>query len=563
LITGKRVFDGDSAGQVIAAILKDQPPSIRESSPSTPTGIDRVVHTCLEKDPDKRWQSARELSHALEWMASEASTPRVPSTPVSAPARSIRRWQGATVVGLTAAAIAIWVSRPAPPRAVEPIRFQVLPPADSQFGTYVGLSPDGEHLAFTAIGADGIDRLWIRDLQRLEARVLSGTEGAASIIWSPDSRHIAFGFSNQLKRIDINGGPPRIVCEADSPVGSGAWTSEDIIIFGSRGGAGGVKRVSASGGVPSPLTSLEGGTSSFPSLLSGRQFLYYRRGPIEGIFSASMDQVPDKQPTRPVLPSDHAGAYVRSPTSHQGYLFFVRDQILMIQPFDERTLTLSGDATAVDRIATVNAYSAFSASTNGRLAYRTGRRSTSQQLTWFDRDGKTLGTVGDPGSHEQIALSPDGKRAVYRDDVAAVRGDLWLADLTRGVSERFTSNGALGGVPVWSPDGTRIAYRVENTVVQKRVNGVGDAEVLLRASTQTTPTSWSRDGRFLLLTRIGPANTRLGQRHFSRPSTTNRRRGSHPMAAGSRIRRTSPAARKSTSGPLFLLAPLNRLQAPA
>jgi dipeptidyl aminopeptidase/acylaminoacyl peptidase len=299
------------------------------------------------------------------------------------------------------------------------------------------------------------------------------------------------------------------VGEADSPVGSGAWSPDDIIIFGSRGGAGGIKRVPAAGGVPTHLTSHEGGTSSFPSLLTGRRFIYYRRGPTEGIFVGSMDEAPERQPTTPLLASVYAAAYARAPSSNAGYLFFVRDQTLMVQPFDEQTLRLSGDAVPIDRIATVNAYAAFSVSGNGRLAYRSGARSTSRQLTWFDRDGKRLGTVGDPAGHEQLALSPDGRRAAYRDDVGGVAGDLWLADLTRGVSEKLTVDRLLGGFPVWSPDGTRIAYRVVNDVVQKRTSGVGLAEVLLRSPIQTTPTSWSRDGRFLLLTSIGAANTQL------------------------------------------------------
>jgi Tol biopolymer transport system component len=510
LITGRRAFEGTSTSSVIAAILKDQPPPIRQLCPATSSGVERVVQTCLEKDPDKRWQSAGEIRHALEWVTADGVRGDDP-TPAAAASRRIRWWQAATVVALlaAAAATAIWAARPAPATTAEPMRFQVLPPTDSTFTVYVGLSPDGQHLAFTATGADEVVRLWVRDLKNLDARVLPGTEGAQSIIWSPDSRYIAFGFSNQLKRIGIAGGPPQLVGEADSPVGSGAWSPDDIIIFGSRGGAGGIKRVPASGGVPTPLTSREGGTSSFPSLLPGRRFIYYRRGPTEGIFVGSIDETPERQPTTPLLVSVYAAAYARAPSSNDGYLFFVRDRTLMVQPFDEQTLRLHGDAVPIDRVATVNAYSAFSVSANGRLAYRSGARSASRQLTWFAREGKRLGTVGDPAGHEQLALSPDSRRAAYRDEVGGVAGDLWLADLTRGVSEKLTVNRSLGGFPVWSPDNTRIAYRLATDVVQKRTSGVGAAEILLRSPIQRTPTSWSRDGQFLLLTSIGPANTLL------------------------------------------------------
>ena len=509
LLTGRRAFDGANTSSVIAAILKDQPPSIRQLRPATPNSVDRLVQTCLEKDPDKRWQSAREIKHALEWLTADDARHDEPTRAAGA-AHRIRWWQTATVVALLAAAgTAIWARRPAPAQTAEAMRFQVLPPPDSTFSTYVGLSPDGQHLAFTATGGDEIGRVWVRDLKSLEARVLTGTEGAQSIIWSPDSRHIAFGFSNQLKRIDIAGGPPQLVCEADSPVGSGAWSADGIIIFGSRGGAGGIKRVAATGGVPTPLTARDAGTSSFPSLLSGRRFIYYWRGPIEGIFVGSMDEPPERQPTTPLLPSAYAAAYVRGASSSDGYLFFVRDQTLMVQRFDELALRLSGDAVPIDRIATVNAYSAFSVSTNGRLAYRSDARSTSRQLTWFDRDGKRLGTIGEPAAHEQLALSPDGRRAAHRDDIGSVAGNLWLTDLTRGVSEKLTVDRSLGGFPVWSPDGTHIAYRVVNDVVQQRTSGVGSPEILLRSPIQTTPTGWSPDGRFLLLTSIGAANTQF------------------------------------------------------
>ena len=129
----------------------------------------------------------------------------------------------------------------------------------------------------------------------------------------------------------------------------------------------------------------------------------------------------------------------------------------MVQAFDDRTLAFGGDPVPIDRIASVNNYPVFSVSTTGRLAYRIGAQSTAFQLTWFDRSGKPLGTVGDPGAHEQLALSPDGKRAAYRDGLGTVAADIWIADLPRGVSERFTFDRALGGFPVWSPDGSRMA----------------------------------------------------------------------------------------------------------
>jgi Tol biopolymer transport system component len=510
LVTGKRVFDGASPPSVMASILKDQPRPMSELRPLTPKGLDRVVRTCLEKDPDKRWQSARDVKHALDLITLDTADRDRPG-PAKATARSLRLWQGAAVVALLGAVGAfVWASRPAPAATPEAVRFQVAPPSGTAFGTYVALAPNGQQLAFTAVGADGIVRLWVRDLTRTEPRMLAGTDGAQSAFWSPDSRYIAFGFNNQLKKIDVGGGPPQTLCEVANPVGSGAWSRAGIIVFGSRG-VGGLNRVAESGGAPTLLTSPEGGFSSFPSFLpDGQHFVYFRRGPVRGIFAGSVDAKPEGQPATPVLIADAGGAYVSTSSLGSGHMLFIREGTMMVQPFNGNTLTFSGEAVAIDRVATVNQYPVFSASANGRLAYRPGGPPGSEQLTWFNRDGKVLGTVGAPGAHEQLALSPDGTRAAYRDTPHSIGGDLWVMDLSRGVSTRLTSEGTLGGFPAWSPDGKRIAFRSGSDLLQKASDGTGDASILLRAPVEDAnnkdPNSWSGDGQFLLFTMVG-ANT--------------------------------------------------------
>ena len=366
LITGKRAFDGNTPASVIASILKEQPQPVTQLSPMTPTGIDRVVQTCLEKDPDRRWQSAREVKHALDWVSLDARATPNQQERSKAGRRSLRLWQGATAAALTTVGVMMWANRPPATTATAvPVRFEIAPPAGTIFETYVALSPDGQRLAFTATGADGIVRLWYRDLKSVEPRMLPGTEGAQSAFWSPDSRHIAFGFRNQLRKIDPSGGPPQTLCEVEGLVGSGAWSQEGVILFGRRG-VGGLTRVSEAGGATAPVT--EGGFSGFPSFLpDGRRFLYFRRDPTPGVFAGSLDNKPEDQPTTAVLVTDVAARYVSASDPDTGYVFFVRDQTLMAQRFDERTLTLAGDAAAIDRVATVNNYPAFSASSNGRL----------------------------------------------------------------------------------------------------------------------------------------------------------------------------------------------------
>ena len=236
LITGKRAFEGSTPASVIASILKGQPQPITQLSPMTSTGIDRVVQTCLEKDPDRRWQSAREVKHALDWVSRDALATPDHQELKTAGTRSLRLWQAATgAAALAMVGVMVWANRPpAAPTAV-PVRFHIAPPAGASFETYVALSPNGQRLAFSATGADGIVRLWYRDLMNVEPRMLPGTEGAQSAFWSPDSRHLAFGFRNQLKKIDPSGGPPQTLCEVEGPVGSGTWSQEGVILFGRRG----------------------------------------------------------------------------------------------------------------------------------------------------------------------------------------------------------------------------------------------------------------------------------------------------------------------------------------
>jgi predicted Ser/Thr protein kinase len=252
LITGKRAFQGKTRTSLVASILKDQPKPLSELQPLSPPALERVVATCLEKDPDKRWQSAREVKHALEWISSEAPAR------ASAPAAPARRWLWPSVaaIAIVIAGVTAWVLWPKhPPAPARVTRFQVPMPDNSTYGAYLSLSPDGRKLLFTTIGQDG--GLWVRDLDTLEARLLPGTRNVLGIAWSPDSRFVAFGQGNQLKKMDITGGPAQTLCEISAAiVGSAAWNREGVIIFGSVPGP--IWRVSQAGGVPTEVTAVEG-----------------------------------------------------------------------------------------------------------------------------------------------------------------------------------------------------------------------------------------------------------------------------------------------------------------
>jgi WD40 repeat protein len=411
LIAGRRAFEGASQASLIASILKERPRPLDELQPLTPKAIDRVVQTCLEKDPDKRWQSTREVKHALEWIALEAPKPPPPAGRRSN--RQLRVWQGAAAVLAAAAVVAavnVWPPWGAAP-ATELVRFQIPSPDNVTFETYVALSPDGRRIAFTAFGSDGLVRIWVRDLNAIEPRVLAGTENAQSLFWSPDSRYLGFGVGNQLKKIDASGGPPQTLCEVPNPVGSGDWSEDGVIVFGGRG-VRPVSRVSETGGVGTAVPEAPGVFHAFPWFLpDNRHFVYFRSGPTTGIYVGSLDTTPEDQGSVPLLAtSESRVVYASDGGAGTGHLLSLRDGTLMAWPFDADRLQLMGEPVPLaERVAAVNQYGVFSASRTGVLAYRTGGQAANRQLTRVDRQGKPLGPVSGRiesggGSADMIAV---------------------------------------------------------------------------------------------------------------------------------------------------------------
>jgi Tol biopolymer transport system component/predicted Ser/Thr protein kinase len=502
LITGKRAFEGSTQASLIAAILKDQPPPVSELQPVTPKALDRVVQTCLEKDPDRRWQSAREVKHALEWISLEAPAP----APAAAPAKRQWLWQGVAAALAVIVAVTAWALWPKPAAPVKSTRFQILLPEKEDFGLWMAFSPDGRKLAFTTRGPQ--PGVWIRDLDALETRHLPGTENAAALFWSPDSRFLAFGGGGQLKKIEVSSGPPQTLCEA-AGVGVGSWAPDGVIIFGASG-QGPLRRVPASGGVPTDVTAVdrqrgEAFHSSPVFLPDGRHFLYLVGGSpeVNGIYVGSLDTKPEEQKRERLLATRFSAGYTPSQEATGGRLFFMRESTLMSQPFDAGRLQLTGEPIAVaEQLGSSGFHGFFSVSPSGALAYRTGAQPASFQLTWFDRQGKTQGTFGQLRPDQGIALSADGTRAAVRDAPPAAIGDIWTLDFARGVRTRLTFRQSSGSGPVWSPDGSRIAFaagNAEDTLYVKASNGAGDESELLKKSAEIKePNSWSRDGRFLL-----------------------------------------------------------------
>ena len=524
MLTGKMAFRGESVTDTLAAVIKEEP-DWSQLPAGTPIRVRVLLQRCLQKDPKQRLRDIGDARISLDEVLSGA-----PDASLAGVARiAAPLWRRPLPWALFAATLAIalavlgWAYMRvinAPARTAELTRFQIpLTVNSAPGGGNFALSPDGRQLAFAVTGSDGVSRLWIRSLDSLEARPLLGSESPEfpPFFWSFDSRYIAFDAGGKLKKIDVSGGGAETLCDLSCNAIGGSWNPDGVIIFGLNPGS--LMRVSANGGPASPLTTLDSSRNetnhAYPSFLPDRRhFIYLRRSETpesSGVYVGSLDARPEEQDSKRLLATDSGPAYVPSADPGFGQVLFIRDGTLMAQPFDARRLELSGEpVTVADQVGTLLDRGLFSASTNGVLVYKTGAGGVSQQLTWFDREGKVLGTAGEPGTYLTLALSPDGTRAaVGRFDRNPA---LWLVDFSRGTSTRFTFGPSSGRRGIWSPDGSRIIFASAPSGVfdlyQKLASGVKDEELLLKSSENKYPSSWSSDGHFLLYQVSDPKTTK-------------------------------------------------------
>ena len=501
MATGKRAFVGKTQASLVAAILASEPQPISVVQPMSPLALDRVVKVCLAKDPDQRFQSVHDLELQLRWIAEGGSQAGVPG-PVATRRRRSQNlaWGVAAALAVALAAVSFLHFREEPPTPAAPVRFQIPAPEDTTLGPILNLSPDGRKLAFLAAGR----RLWVHFLESGESRDLTAADG--SPFWSPDSRFIGYPFDNKLKEIEATGGPSQTVADLPGNWGAGAWNQDGVIVFGIS--AKGLFLVPASGGSPVQITAVDSARQErshyCPSFLpDGRHFVYIRASTAaekSAIYLGSLDASPEQQSSKPLVASNWGPVYAASADPNTGYLLFMREGTLMAQPFDNHRLELKGQATAVaeqvgDNGGGTGGYGGFSASANDVIVYWRG--GGDRLLTWYDRDGKVLGTIGEPGDYRDLALSPDGTRVAYRKR-SGQTSNIWLVDLSRSTSTRFTFGSTVDASPLWSPDGKRIVFRSGNDLYQKLASGVKDPELLLKSSAVAHADSWSRDGRFLL-----------------------------------------------------------------
>jgi len=520
MLTGRKLFERESLSETLAGVLKE-PPDLT----LVPAQVRPLLQRCLEKDPKKR---LRDIGDAMAFL--ESTPEPIPSVASVPPPPPRRQWLWPSIAALflfTTLALSFIHFREAPPPA-RLMHFTIpAPEKNSITQALFAVSPNGRYVVFEARGADGISRLWLRDLEETEAKPLPGTERSGTTVpfWSPDSRFVAFNTSDpagrKLKKIDVTGGPPQIICDlppsGNSELG-GSWNREGTILFGSDRG---VMRVSAAGGVASPATSLNPSWKErlqlSPTFLpDGKHFLYVRNSNANpektGLYEGSLDSKPEQQSSRLLL-AGFTSVYVPSSDPAHGQVLFVCNGSLLAQAFDNSRSELSGSPIAVaENVGTSGggAWGRFSASLNGVLVYQT-EDIPNVRLTWYDRNGRVLGTVGEPARYLRLVLSRDGtKAALNRIDPLSGDRDIWLVDLAQGTSTRFTFD-PFSDTPIFSPDGNRVAFRSSRNgalgLYEKAANGAGSEDMLVKPTTAGTLSDWTADGRFLIYGGGAPFNT--------------------------------------------------------
>jgi Tol biopolymer transport system component len=498
MLTGEQMFHGDTVTDVLASVVR-QDPDLRR----VPDNVRPLLARCLAKDPKKRLRDAGDAMLLLD----------VPAT-MAAPANRTLTWTLGGASAVLAIALA-WVTfthaRQSAP-AAETTRFIISYPAETSpisSGVFA-ISPDGRQVAFGAFGSDGVPRIWLRPIDQVRAGALPGAEInrlSLALFWSPDSSSLAYWDDQKLKRIAIAGGPAQTIADFDVNVLGGSWNRDGTILIGS---VRGLMQVPANGGTLSPVTKA---AANQPHLLphflpDGKRFLYLQGGEpgTRALLVGSLDAKPEEQISTPLMKTDYGAAFVPGPNRQDGHLLFLRDTALMAQPFDATRAQLSGEPIpVVEQVAVANVgYGYYTASETGSLVYFKAL-SRNAQLTWFNREGgQSGGRSIQAGRSGVIKLSPDGTRVALTRFDEADNQDIWQIDLASGLTTRFTFDAAADSQPVWSPDGTRIAWQSNrggfSGLYSKLADGSGSDELLYKFDAEIAPglTDWTRDGRFLV-----------------------------------------------------------------
>jgi len=537
MATAHRAFDGKTMAGVMAGILERDPAPISSVQPSSPLLLDRLVKTCLAKDPDERWQTAHDVKLQLQSMrevgsqfsaaASAATTAAAAEAASAAEAAQSRRNRARTLMLLgTALVTAIlagalgYLAHSARPETklnatiTLPPNLQIEP-----FNVSFVFSPDGEKIAFAGINEKGTSSLYVRRLDTESPQLLAGTEGAASPFWSPDGHSLGFFADKKLKRIDVTSGSVAVICDAPAGRG-GSWNSSGVILFAPSNQTG-LFTVSASGGSATQVTTIEdtakGGTDRVPFFLPDGKHALFIRSSLQFTMPGTiyvLDLASKK--IDKLLDSDSEAQY-----AEPGYILFSRDGNLLAQAFSASNFKLSGEPIVVAQQVALNAYrraSQFSVSNTGMLLYAPDAGTRLKQLTWFSlEDGSELAKLGEPVRVSDLSLSPDDRRAAAvisagKSSTITADAALWLYDLLRATSTRLTFASGAFEFPVWSPDGQSIFFsnnRTPVSILRKSAGGDSEAEPILADGIFRGLSAVSPDGQLLATATQVPRDFRV------------------------------------------------------
>ena len=510
MITGRRAFDGPSRMSLMRSIMSDTPPPVSTLQPVAPRALDRLIATCLAKDPDDRWQSARDVARELTWVreSSSATTSEVPvGAKTAMPARQKRIPVGAAaglvLVAVAASTTATWSLRPIASIPPSPVaRLSLTLPSGDHLGDLVrpsiALSPDGTSLAYIGLH-EGTNQIFVRALDSLETHLVPGTDSASAPFFSPDGQWIGFFSGGKLKKVPTTGGAVQNVCDATSNEG-GTWAADDTIYFAPTNTSG-LWKVSATGGSSTAVTTLDRNKGEvshrWPQVLPGGTAVIFTvwTGPGSDERHLHLHMLGSGE-RRVLVPGASTGRYVAS-----GHLVYSRDDALFAVPFDLAHFQVNGSPVALPERAIDDEGAHFSVSSSGLLAYLPAApRRFDRRLVWVDATGNIEPLPMAARGYTDPVLSPDGRFVAFT-QLGAIEA-IWIYDLTRHTLAAFTSTSVGSSQsPIWAPDGKRILYRGTRTgfrnLFWKDVDGGGVEERLTSSENLQTPTSWSADGKYV------------------------------------------------------------------
>jgi serine/threonine protein kinase len=507
MITGRRAFEGKSQLSVMTAILEKDPEPLAQLQPATPPALDYVVQTCLEKNPDSRFQTAHDVKLQLNWVARQGSQTNIPAPVIEkTKSRLLSAALAFLALGVLAASAALWFNRP--PRRI--LRTNLLPPEGMQFETLYrngppALSPDGTRVAFIA-QQNGSHLIWIRALDQLQATPVKGTEDAFFPFWSPDGNSLAYFQHGKLWRMDVKSGSATPVCDALEPRG-GSWGRNDTIVLAPFIG-GPVMVVAVTGGAPKPVTHLAvnavNTSDRWPVFLpDGKHFLFLHtlNGDANENNEIRFASVDGGEERSLMLGRFYSFAYA------PGWLLAVRDGALQAWKFDPSSGKLGSEAIQLaDHVATdeVTALAVVSVSAQGTLLYQEGHGGGGDRHVWVDETGKQIAQVSDPSIYGPSRLSPDGSRiATEVVGTGFSSAPLWIWDLKGGTRAPLTPDSTFADTPVWSADGKFIYLDIFDSKNHRQTmvvptDGSQPEKTLIQSQDETTPVDVTADGKWLL-----------------------------------------------------------------